>query len=45
MLRKLKSMISTRNVMLHTPPMGEIRHITDEEVKELQRLIDGMRGE
>lgn len=39
MLRKLKSMISTRNVMLHTPPMGEIRHITDEEVKELQVVM------
>lgn len=39
MLRKLKSMISTRNVMLHTPPMGDIRHITDEEVKELQKVM------
>ena len=25
--------------MLHTPPMGEIRHITDEEVAELQKVM------
>ena len=30
MLRKLKKLISTRSVMLNTPPMGEIRHVTDE---------------
>ena len=39
MLRKLKQMISTRNVMLNTPPMGEYRHITDEEVKEVQKVM------
>lgn len=39
MLRKLKKLISTRSVMLNTPPMGEIRHITDEEVKELQKVM------
>lgn len=39
MLRKLKKMISTRHVMLHTPPMGEYRHITDDEVKELQKVM------
>ena len=30
MLRKLKKLISTRSVMLNTPPMGEIRHAMDE---------------
>ncbi len=39
MLGKLKKYISTRSVMLHTPPMGEIRHITDQEVKELQGVM------
>ena len=39
MLRKLKKLISTRSVMLNTPPMGEIRHVTDEEVKELQGVM------
>lgn len=39
MLGKLKKYISTRSVMLNTPPMGEIRHITDEEVKELQKVM------
>ena len=39
MLNKLKKMISTRNVMLNTPEMGEYRHITDEEVKELQKVM------
>ena len=39
MLGKLKKYISTRNVMLHTPEMGDIRHITDEEVKELQKVM------
>lgn len=39
MLGKLKKYISTRNVMLNTPPMGEIRHVTDEEVKELQVVM------
>ena len=39
MLSKLKKMISTRNVMLNTPPMGEFRHITDEEVKQLQGVM------
>lgn len=39
MLDKLKNRISTRRVMLNTPPMGEIRHITDEEVKELQGVM------
>lgn len=39
MLKKLKRYISTRSVMLNTPPMGDIRHITDEEVKELQKVM------
>lgn len=39
MLKKLKKLISTRSVMLNTPPMGDIRHITDEEVKELQKVM------
>jgi lipopolysaccharide cholinephosphotransferase len=39
MLSKLKKYISTRSVMLNTPPMGEIRHITDDEVKELQAVM------
>ena len=39
MLGGLKKYISTRSVMLHTPEMGEIRHITDEEVKELQKVM------
>ena len=39
MLAKLKRYISTRSVMLNTPPMGEIRHITDDEVKELQKVM------
>lgn len=39
MLGKLKKIISTRSVMLNTPPMGEIRHVTDEEVKELQGVL------
>ena len=39
MLGKLKKLISTRSVMLNTPPMGEIRHVTDEEVKQLQVVM------
>ena len=39
MLGKLKKLISTRSVMLNTPPMREMRHITDEEVKELQKVM------
>ena len=39
MFVKLKELISTRRVMLNTPPLGEIRHVTDEEVKELQKVM------
>ena len=39
MLRKLKKLISTRSVMLNTQPMGDIRHVTDEEVRELQKVM------
>ena len=39
LLAKLKKMISTRNVMHNTPEMGQFRHITDEEVKELQVVM------
>ena len=39
MLRKLKKLISTRSVMLNTPPMGDIRHVTDEEVRQLQKIM------
>lgn len=39
MFSKLKGLISTRKVMLNTPPIGEIRHVTDEEVKELQHVM------